>query len=202
MLVFGAGAFAAGLGSSLGPCAASRYVALAALVSSTSGRGRWLQVASFIAGLLLCYALLAVTASLVGALIALSRFVYLGLALCFGILGLRTLTNAQTCVQRRSADTSPGSAFITGGALGLVISPCCAPVIGIMATVAAASGSFRTGLLAGFAFMLGHISPLATVGIGLKIGERFRVGHAVEAAMSTVGGGLLLSLAFYYGILA
>jgi len=202
MLTLAAAAFMAGLGSCVGPCAASRYVALAALVASANRRDRWVRVACFIAGLLLCYGVLAVTASVIGALVTLSPFVYLALALCFLAMGLRTLTGPQRCERRRPGAATPGSALLAGGALGLVFSPCCAPVIGVMATVAAASGSFSASLLAVFAFTVGHISPLAAAGVGLKISDRFLLSHTFDAAMGTVGAGLSLALALYYGLLA
>jgi cytochrome c biogenesis protein CcdA len=71
-----------------------------------------------------------------------------------------------------------------------------------MGTVAASSGSIFTTLLAVLAFALGHLAPLATVGIGLDVGECFAFRRALQGAMDTIGGGLSLALVCYYGILA
>ncbi|MGD0969375.1 MAG: cytochrome c biogenesis protein CcdA [Candidatus Aquilonibacter sp.] len=201
MLALVVSAFLAGLATSLGPCVAPRFLALAALVANMNGRRRWLRVICFMAGLLLCYGMLAVTASLVGAVVALSRFLYVGLALYFLGLGLRALVVAQSCDGARLGDSRPGSVVIVGGAMGLVFSPCCTPVAGLMATVAV-SGSLFTALLAVLAFGLGHVTPLATVGVGLNVGERSAFRHALNGAMDTIGGGLSLALVCYYGILA
>jgi cytochrome c-type biogenesis protein len=202
MLALLATAFLAGLATSVGPCVAPRYLALAALAANTSGRRRWLRVACFMVGLLLCYTMVAVTASLVGAVIALSRFIYIGLAMYFLAHGLRAIMLPQSCKGPRSAGSRSVSALIAGGALGLVFSPCCTPVIGLMGTVAVSSGSIFTTLLAVLAFALGHLAPLATVGIGLDVGECFAFRRALQGAMDTIGGGLSLALVCYYGILA
>lgn len=202
MITLAVSAFLAGLATSVGPCVAPRYLALAALVANSSGRARWLLVVCFVVGLLLCYGMLAMTASLIAALAALSRFVYFGLALCFLGVGLRTLAAPQTCAHRGLAGTSPGSALMAGGALGLVFSPCCTPVVGLMASIAITPGSFNTALLAVFAFTIGHIAPLATVGVGLRIAERLAFGDILGASTGTIAGGLSLALACYYGLLA
>jgi cytochrome c-type biogenesis protein len=202
MLALVASAFLAGLTTSVGPCVAPRYLALAALVANMNGRRRWLRVICFMAGLLLCYGVLAATASLVGAVVALSRFLYLGLAVCFLGLGLRGLIVTQSCERARMVGTSSGLALITGGALGLVFSPCCTPVVGLMAIVTTATGSPFTALLTVLAFGLGHVAPLATVALGLDLGERLAFRHVLDDAMVTIGGGLSLALGCYYGVLA
>jgi cytochrome c biogenesis protein CcdA len=155
----------------------------------------------FIVGLMLSYGLLATTASLLGAIVALSPFVYLALALSFLVFGLRALTTHESS-SHQCARSSAGSAVLTGGTLGLVFSPCCAPVVGMMASMAAASGSLVAALAGTFAFAMGHVAPLVAIGLSLKIGDRLRFPHALEDATATTGAGLALALACYYGILA
>jgi cytochrome c biogenesis protein CcdA len=201
MIAFVAAAFMAGLTTSVGPCVAPRYLALASLVAKTNTRQRWVRIMCFIIGLMLSYGLLATTAWLFGAILALSRFVYLGLALSFLVFGLRALTTRESS-SHQCARSSAGSAVLTGGALGLVFSPCCAPVVGTMASVAAASGSLVAALAGTFAFAAGHVAPLVAAGLGLKIGDRLRFPPALEGAIGTIGAGLALALACYYGILA
>ncbi len=201
MIAFASSAFIAGLATSIGPCVAPRYLALASLVAESDARQRWMRVTCFIVGLMLSYGLLATTASLLGAIFALSPFVYLALALSFLVFGLRALTTHESS-SHQCARSSVGSAVLTGGALGLVFSPCCAPVVGMMASVAAASGSLAAALAATSAFALGHVAPLVALGVGLKIGDRLRFPLALEGAMGTIGSGLALALACYYGILA
>ena len=195
-------AFVAGLTTSVGPCVAPRYLALAALVANSTGRARWLLVVCFVAGLLLCYSVLAMTVSLIAGLAALSRLMYLGLALCFLGFGLRAIAAPPTCAHRASAGTSPGAALIAGGALGMVFSPCCTPVVGLMASIAMTPGSLNTALLCVVAFVIGHIAPLATVGVGLKFADRFAFGDVLSGSTGTIAGGLSVALACYYALLA
>lgn len=202
MVALAVSAFLAGLATSVGPCMAPRYLALAALVANTEARRRWAHVACFIAGLLLCYALLAVTATLIGTLAAFSQFVYVGLSLCFLSFGLRAIAISGRCAHRHLGDTSPAAALMSGGALGLVFSPCCSPIVGIVASTAAATNSPDVALVSVFGFALGHVAPLATIGLGTKLGERIRFGADFEGALGTIGGGLSVALACYYGILA
>lgn len=197
-----ASAFGAGLATSVGPCVAPRYLALAAIVADANGRAKWLRVVGFATGLLLCYGLLAVTASLIGTLLAFSHLIYLGLAACFFCFGLRLLALDQGRLHRCERDRLGGSALLTGGALGLVVSPCCTPAVATMASVASLSSSPFASLTVTLAFALGHIAPLASVGLGLRWGTRNAVSPALQSASSVIGGGLSLALAGYYGLLA
>lgn len=197
-----ASAFGAGLATSIGPCVAPRYLALAAIVADASGRAKWLRVAAFVAGLVLCYGVLAVTASFIGTLVAFSPLIYLGLAACFLYVGLRALAVRQSCTHQRQQDRSAGRALLTGGALGLVVSPCCTPIVATMAGVASVSGSPLASFTVALAFALGHIAPLASVGLGLPWSARLAAGPELQSASSVIGAGISLALAGYYGLLA
>jgi hypothetical protein len=72
----------------------------------------------------------------------------------------------------------------------------------MMASMAAGTNSPEMALLSVLAFAMGHVAPLATIGFGMKLGERVRFAAAFEVALGTIGGGLSLALACYYGILA
>jgi cytochrome c biogenesis protein CcdA len=183
-------AFAAGAATSIGPCAAPRYLALAALTANARGWSRWLRVGLFALGLMLCYAVLAQTAGAVRGLIQWSAYVYAALAVLSLFFGLRALVLAPRCAH----GASHGAALLAGGAMGLVISPCCSPVIIMAASIATADSLWGT-LIAAAAFALGHVAPLATLTIGLR-DDRF------APAARVVAGGLSIALAGYYGILA
>ena len=194
-------AFAAGLTTSIGPCVAPRYLALTAMVANTSGSARWIRIGLFVAGLLACYALLATTASLIGVVTSFSRIIYLALAIGFLILGLHALVAREICTHSHPQPSS-GAAALSGGALGLVLSPCCTPVVAMMATVSASQGTFATSLAGVLAFAAGHVAPLATIGLGLGGAQRIVPIRVLSSAASTIGGALSLALATYYGFLA
>jgi cytochrome c-type biogenesis protein len=196
-----AAAFAAGLTTGVGPCVAPRYLALTAIAARTTGRARWVRVGLFAAGLLMCYVLLATTASLVVAVTAFSRVVYLALAVGFLGFGLHLLVARTTCAGAH-VEPSRGVSFLSGGALGLVLSPCCTPMVAMTASVGIASGSIATSLVNAAAFAAGHIAPLATIGLGLGAAERWAPIRMLSGAAQTISGGLSIALAAYYGLLA
>ncbi len=197
-----AAAFTAGLSTSVGPCVAPRYLALTAIAAQTTGLARWIRIGCFVAGLLACYALLATTASLVSELTASSHAIYLLLALAFFGFGLRALIVRRQCSHETPAKASSGAALLSGGSLGLVLSPCCTPVVAMIASIGVSSGSFATALTGALAFAAGHVAPLATIGLGLSAVERCAPIRALSSAGTTISGGLSIALAFYYGILA
>jgi cytochrome c-type biogenesis protein len=197
-----AAAFTAGLSTSVGPCVAPRYLALTAIVARTRGRERWVRIGYFVAGLLACYALLATTASLISGVTALSRIVYVLLALGFLGFGLHALTVHSACSHGIPAQPSSGATLLGGSALGLVLSPCCTPVVAMMASMSISSGSYAMALTGALAFAAGHVAPLVTIGLGLGVAERFAPIRALSDAATTVSGGLSIALAAYYGLLA
>jgi cytochrome c-type biogenesis protein len=197
-----ASAFGAGLTTSVGPCVAPRYLAVAAMVADANGCARWFRVAAFVAGLLLCYGVVATATTLIGTLIEFSKFVYIGLAVCFLCAGLRALAVNQPCLHRHARGVSAGSAMLTGAAMGMVFSPCCTPIVAMMAGVAALSGSPLGSMSVALAFAAGHVAPLAIAGVGSKLGGRLGPSGPLPRAATAVGGGLSIALACYYGLLA
>jgi cytochrome c-type biogenesis protein len=197
-----AAAFGAGLSTSVGPCVAPRYLALTAITAHTRGRSRYLRVVCFVAGLLACYALLGTAASLIGQVEVFSRVIYLALAAAFLGFGLHALLVRRSCAHSARRQPLGGIALASGGALGLVLSPCCSPVVAIIASVGLSPGSIATSLTGALAFAAGHLAPLATIGLGVGASERLTGIRALSGAGSTVSGGLALALAAYYGLLA
>jgi cytochrome c-type biogenesis protein len=195
-------AFTAGLATSIGPCVAPRYLALSAIAARTTGRVRWIRIGSFVVGLLTCYALLAAMASLIGQLAAFSRIVYIVLALGFFAFGLQALLVRRSCAHASRTQASSAGALLSGTALGLVLSPCCSPVIVMLAAVGASSGSLATSLSAALAFAAGHVAPLVTIGFGFSAVERFAPVRVLSGAGTTISSGLAIALAAYYGLLA
>jgi len=197
-----ASAFGAGLAASIGPCVAPRYLALAALVTDADGRTRWARVAAFVSGLLLCYVALATAASLIGELVALSQAVYIGLAASFLVFGLRSIVVRAHHLPNTRHHCSPGAAALTGGALGLVVSPCCTPTVAALAGVASLSGSPLASMALALAFAAGHVAPLALAGLGLRWIPRVTLNASLQRASSAISGGLSIAVACYYGLLA
>jgi cytochrome c biogenesis protein CcdA len=194
------GAFATGLATSVGPCAAPRYLTLAALVADANAKVRWTRAGWFIGGLVCCYLALAVMSSWAALVLSLSRVIYMALAAGFLCAGLNQLVARTTCSHTSTKHRSNGSLGLVGAGLGLVFSPCCTPIIALAGSYGAATAS--TGwLFYTLAFVAGHIAPLGFAACGLRASRHIARGYS-HNALATVSAGLMIALALYYGMLA
>lgn len=193
--------FGAGILTSLGPCSAPRYVAVAALANATARPSR--PVALFVAGLVGGYACLGSAMSVLTIVRAWSSLVYLVLAIALAVGGMMTLFQRDGHVHGapRGA-SSDGGAFLLGASSTLVVSPCCTPIIGAIAGLTVVSGRLSDGVLLLAAFGLGHAAPLFAAAFvsGRLSGVLRRV--AASPAPAVVAGTLMLGLAAYFGVLA
>ncbi len=192
----------AGVATSVGPCVAPRFVAVAALASSP-GVARWKTVSAFAAGLCASYVVLGIAAGLAARIAAISAHVYALLAVVLLVFGLKTLwSEPESCMHGDPKPRSLGSACLLGMSLALVASPCCTPVIVVLGSLAASGPSPAFGALLIGSYAAGHALPLAGAGFGWQwIGARLDV-RSLRPAMQTIGGALMLALAGYYGVLA
>jgi thiol:disulfide interchange protein DsbD len=194
--------FAAGLATSLGPCAAPRYVAVAALANATSRPGR--SVTLFIAGLVAAYVCLGSAASALGAVRAWSTYVYVALAIVLTLGGTMTLfqRDAHGHAEPRVGASNSGGAFLLGASSALVVSPCCTPIIAGIAGLTIVSGRASDGVALLASFGLGHAAPLLGAAF---LSRRMSAGlrrFAASPAPAVVAGTLMLGLAAYFGVLA
>lgn len=197
--------FAAGALTSVGPCVAPRFVALAGLTIGTTRRQSLALIAAFVAGLIAVYSTFGAASRLIAGAAALSPYTYAALAVALAVGGFSTLWRADKlcahAAHERNAGT-PGAAFFLGASSGLVISPCCTPlVLGVLAYTTS-SGSFAYGSALLAAFALGHALPVIAVGFGVnRIGSILHR-YSLRQASAVIGGTLMLGLAGYYGALA
>ena len=199
--------FAAGAVTSIGPCAAPRYVALAALVNAS--RRPTGIIAAFVAGLVGAYVVLGAAAGAVGALWSASRLVYAALAVFLAIAGVVTLLRGGAPHAHRSARAqdagaraSLGGTFLLGASSAFVVSPCCTPVVAGIAGLTTASGHTGEGVALLAAFASGHALPIVSAGaLGTRVARGLRHVSASHAP-AVVAGTLMLALAAYYGVLA
>jgi len=197
----------AGLVTSLGPCVAPRYIAIAALLGR---QRRTLTIATFVAGMLTAYGALGFGAGLLAQVAGHASVLYLILAAVLACAGIATLLRCSGCAHEHhqaSSGASPqprrsSAAFSLGAASALVVSPCCTPIVAAVFGLTAldASPPSRAALLAAFA--LGHAAPLFVVGsVGSLWARTFRAWNA-SPAPAVVSGSLMLALGAYYGLLA
>ena len=199
--------FAAGAATGIGPCAAPRYVAVAALSGAASRP--WTVVAAFGAGVIGAYVALGFAAGTVAMLWSASPAIYLALAIGLASSAVVTLLRAgspahTSCAGGRHAPprASLGGAFLLGASSTFIVAPCCTPVVAGIAGLTIASGRTAegAGLLA--AFGCGHALPVLLGGaLGSRLGAAVRSLDACGAP-AVVAGGLAFALAAYYAVLA
>jgi thiol:disulfide interchange protein DsbD len=193
----------AGVVTSLGPCVAPRYVAVAALLGE---RRRTLTIATFVSGMLAAYVALGFGTGLLAQLAGHASALYLLLAIALGCAGLITLSRSPRCdhahdERRRSQPRRLSGVFSLGAASALVVSPCCTPVVAAVLGLTAfdANPLSRAALLGAFA--IGHAAPLFIVSsLGSLFARSFRSWNA-SPAPAVISGTLALALGAYYGLL-
>lgn len=196
--------FAAGVLSSFGPCTITRLLAVSGLSIESPRKGRTRAAVAFTAGLVTMYIGFGAVAGLLTGILRFTHAVYFALAAGCLIAGARTLlreVNEQQCCEDPPG-LANGGAFVTGAGFAFVVSPCCAPVLAALLLYGAQSGNTPGSCLLLAAFGLGHAVPVIAASL---LTQRLRDAAAslrVSEALRVVMGGLLLSMAGYYGCLA
>jgi cytochrome c biogenesis protein CcdA len=195
--------FAAGALTGVGPCAAPRSVALAALADAVA-RPRF-AIAAFVIGLVGANVALGLAGNALGTMLAASGTLYVALALVLAAGGVLALWRGDATSHRHTVQVRGGGlsgAFLLGVSSAFVVAPCCTPILASIAGLTTAGGpTFGAATLLA-AFGLGHASPVAAAGaLGTRFGGMLRRASASHAP-AIVSGGLMLALAGYYGALA
>lgn len=194
--------FAAGVASSVGPCVAPRFVAIAACVAE-SRRPGWV-VAAFLGGLIGAYASFGCAVAWLGSAQTYASPIYAAVAVALLAGGFATLAGARCgahpAPQRRAA-RSLGGVTLLGASFAFVVSPCCTPFVAMILAYTSLAGAPLYGAALCATFALGHALPVAVCGIlGGTVAERFRR-IALHQAVSVVSGALMLALGGYYALL-
>lgn len=197
--------FAAGVLSSIGPCAAPRILALSALILRSHHPLR--ITAAFLCGTLGVYAVLGVVAGgVIARLSAASTLLYVALAL--GALGggIATIASARwhechTDGPIAKENGSIGMAFAAGAGFSLMVSPCCTPILGVVLALSAFTASPLTVALMLVVFGIGHASTLLVACLaGRPLLAWFPRSRFAQGAQ-VVSGTLMLAIGAYYALL-
>ncbi|MGH7737076.1 MAG: cytochrome c biogenesis protein CcdA [Candidatus Tyrphobacter sp.] len=195
-------AFGTGVISSIGPCLTTRAAVLRGLLAQRTGSARAMLAGAFVAGLLCAFGLIGTSASLWYRIAHASEFLYATLAgvlVLAGASAIAARASGIECRVKRRIRACAGGAFVSGAALGLLASPCCAPAIASIAGLAALNASHGIGIASVFCFGTGNAAPL--VAAAAFDAPRLQRGAYREAA-AIVNAGVLLSLGAYYAVLA
>jgi cytochrome c biogenesis protein CcdA len=193
-------AFGAGVITSVGPCAAPRAIAVAALAQRSSRP--WLTAAIFALGTIGGYVAIGFGSGLFASARHWSSAIDALLAVVLAAGGIATLLrDAPDRCTHRAVPRGGGIAAL-GAASALVVSPCCAPILAAIAGSAALAARPLDAAFVLAAFAAGHVLPLGTLAaLGMQTtrwGPLRHVGHA----NAVISGSLMLALACYYGMLA
>jgi cytochrome c-type biogenesis protein len=202
--------FAGGIVTSIGPCVAPRYLAIA----SIAGRDRhpFVPTLAYVGGLIGAFTLVGFAGGLLGTLWSASGTIDAVLAVALVAGGCTALVraeprrenHAECCSAGRPAGhrRSIGAIFLLGAASALVVSPCCTPVLATIAAATTATGEPLLGALLLALFGAGHALPLlftGHLGAALARWAPRRLGAQVPAIVSAV---LMLALGLYYAVIA
>jgi len=196
--------FAIGVASSIGPCVAPRFLALAACVTGNKNVAR--TVLSFISGLVVAYLLFGVAISLLSDLQIFASSIYVIVAGALVIGGLYTLWHARTT--HDACEHPAGPKLLTwwrtalfGASFAFVVSPCCTPVVIAILVITARMGSPLFGMLLLAIFALGHSVPLIACGVAGARFNAFLSRFRLDQAAAIASGTLMLALGAYYVVL-
>jgi cytochrome c biogenesis protein CcdA len=143
--------------TAFGPCSVTR---MGTLTSLTAGTKRPLAPAlTFLLGNTVTLVGVAFTITVIGALALQSRWLYLGiglLAIFSGIRAIWTADDAPACAHEHGG-ARPMRTFALGATFGLLIQPCCMPIIFIAAGVAAVNPLYAIAMVV--LFSIGHGLP-------------------------------------------
>lgn len=199
-------AFLAGAVTSVGPCVAPRFIAIAGMTAGAPRIRVWSLVAAFVAGLTATYAAFGAVSSLLARATAFSTYTYVLVAVALALSGVITLWRDGDRCDHRHEDPerryTRGGAFLLGASFALVVSPCCTPLVAGILTYTSQAGTplYGSALLACFA--LGHALPVLGVASGMSSVSSALGRFSVRQASSVVSATLMLGLAAYYAILA
>jgi len=195
--------FLAGVASSLGPCVAPRYLAVAGFATGARRPGR--AALAFIAGLIGAYVVLGFGAGLLGSIRSLTGVIDGVLAIALVAAGALMLWRAEPdhdhACSHAPRDVPSGAPFLLGAASAFVVSPCCTPILAAIVATAAEFGRPLAGAGVLACFALGHALPLFLVGSLGTLLQRFRWSGIAAQSPAVIGGALLLCLGAFYGAL-
>lgn len=185
-----ASAALAGVISGFGPCLSARFLAIA----GSHGRVQcaWTLLCMTL-GTWLGLSLLAFSLETFYRLTLWSWCLNDGIAVCALIYSVRILMATHRCFSSDRHDSKPGSSVIVGFVLGILGSPCCAPLLLPIIAQARTLEPVQGWLLLGV-FALAQSIPLALTVSLRSWFSRFLQSHRFATAVQTISGSLFLAL--------
>lgn len=197
--------FAAGAVTSIGPCVAPRFIAVAGLSANRGAAHALAGAAAFVAGLACAYASLGALAGLLLHDARIGTAVYAAVAAAFAVGGIATLCSRSSgCAHSHGGGRarSAGAAFLLGASFSFVVAPCCTPIVMAILAYAGSAGDPLYGSALLGVYALGHALPVFAAAAGARGAGRLFEKYAAAHAASLVAGTLMLAISAYYAVLA
>jgi cytochrome c-type biogenesis protein len=202
--------FAGGVATSIGPCVAPRYLAIAAIAGCD--RHPLVPTLAYVGGLIGALMVLGFAGGLLGTVWSASGTIDVVLAVALIAAGCHALVRAEPHPHGRrgcrqgdkptDGRRSIGAVFLLGAASALVVSPCCTPVVATIVATTTATGEPLLGAALLAIFGAGHALPLlftGQIGAALARCAPSRLNAQAPAIVSAV---LMLALGMYYAVIA
>jgi cytochrome c-type biogenesis protein len=208
------GVFVGGILSSSSPCVLATIPLVIGYVGGYSEGNRRKAVLyslTFILGLSLTFTVLGAIASLIGGLFGMiSRtwyFIIGGVAIAIGLhlIGIYSL-NIPTPVNLQPKRRGIVGAFLLGGLLGIVSSPCATPVLALILAFVASKGEVVYGTSLLFVYAIGHCALIFLAGTATGFVESFVKSKGISNITTwgkRIGGSIVVFAGiylFYLGI--
>ena len=193
--------FLGGVLTSIGPCIAPRYIAIAAFTGTDRRSG--LLVTAYAVGLIGTYVAFGWIAGSLGAIWNVSSTVYAALSVGLLAAGVWTIARPpHRHEEREGLPRSVGAVLLLGMASAFIASPCCTPIVATVISYSAIAGQPAFGAALLLSFALGHVAPLALIPLIARPLRRFVARLATAQGPAIVSGVLMLALGLFYGALA
>jgi len=204
--------FIGGIITSISPCILTMIPVIVGYIGGYGGgddkpsiRG-FAMSAAFVLGMSVTFAVFGVAAVLLGRVVGQAGDIWyyvlaaiaiiMGLSL-LGVINIRFPTLNKMPVKKGGVVP----AFLIGLMFGLVASPCATPVLAVIITYVASTGSFYYGAGLLFAYGLGHGLPLLIAGTFTGVISQLPRFHKYSRYITMGSGAVLIALGLYFLVL-
>lgn len=192
-----------GLLAGFNPCCIAMYPAATASCCSVSSSSRHSFLANifFVFGAASMTAGLGIGAALLGQVMGqfgtMTRYAiaFVPMLMAFFVLGWLKIPTRQVPVKWTGSGL--GSAFVTGGLLALLISPCGTPILASVLSYVALKGSLLFGMALLFTYGIGNSLPVTLVGSAVSATLNRDGNIQLQKWVNYASGTILIATSFY-----
>ncbi len=199
--------FSTGFLGGLSPCTLPTIVLVVGYVSGYRENSRmkgFILSLFFVLGIAFTLSILGAFAGAIGKILQNTKLLNYLVAAILGVMGLWMLKifdfNTGFDMKRLSPKSGSGAigAFILGIPFGIAASPCTLPITASVLAYSAAKGSAVYGMTLMFTYAIGRSIPILLVGTFTGLLKNVKQLEKYQHKIETIGGIILVLLAFYF----